>query len=72
MDCMAVVDSEKWWSKINFREVSGQGVGGGEVLNLRNTSGLTLFGMKFIPTTPFAVLFACPSMYVVVPAYSIL
>ena len=24
------------------------------VLNLRNTSGLTLFGMKFTPTTPFS------------------
>ena len=28
--------------------------GGKQVLNLRNTSGLTLFGMKFTPTTPFS------------------
>ena len=28
--------------------------GGGGVLNLRNTSGLTLFGMKFTPTIPFS------------------
>ena len=27
---------------------------GGGVLNLRNTSGLTLFDMKFTPTTPFS------------------
>ena len=32
----------------------GGGGGGGEVLNIRNTSGLTLFGMKFTPTTPFS------------------
>ena len=28
--------------------------GGGGRLNLWNTSGLTLFGMKFSPTTPFS------------------
>ena len=59
-------------------EVSSPSGGGGE-LNLRNTSGLTLFGIKFTPTSPFSEkckistpgylippLFALPCMYVVV------
>ena len=37
--------------------VGGGGGVVGQVLNLRNTPGLTLFGMKFTPTTPFSEKF---------------